>query len=418
MQKKCSHCRKIKDASEFRRNKKTDDGYSIWCKECKKKYPQEYSEEYYRQHREWNQERSKIYYQEHRESILEKSHLNRGKRRKYWKKYYAENREWILTQDKKRRKRDKEKIRIRTKRYNETHKEELQKKRHERYLRIRHIPEYKLKKRVHDLCYRARLENCEVNDLTAKQVKLLFEKTTHCPICGERFLKDDKRALDHIVPLSKGGNNTLLNTQITHFSCNSSKGNRHYANYGDGQLLLIPKFQESPFKKPEPIVVTEKKCNKCQTIKPIEMFPENKKRRDGHIGTCRRCMQIYGEKYSKEYRKKRKKYLAEHPEEYFEQLEKQRQWRKEKVEQDPDYYKKLYYKDLEVNRARARKHCAKHREYYREYAREYYSENTAHLQEYGREYYSKNREKQLIYAKLWREAHPDYMKNYYQTHKA
>lgn len=423
MQKKCSRCHKIKNISEFRRSKRTDDGYLIWCKECKKKYPKEYEQEYWMQylqeHREKILNRGRAYYQEHRESILEKAQepLSRDKRRKYWEKYYAENREEILAQDKKYHQQNKDKISARARFYRETHKEELRKKRHERYLQIRHTSEYKLRKIISDTRRRARLENCEINDFTSKQAKLLLEKSTHCPICSERFLKNDKRALDHIVPLSKGGNNTLLNIWVTHFSCNIKKGNRHYANYGNGQLLLFPSFQESPFKKPEPIILTEKKCLHCGIIKPIDMFSKNKTAKDGRLGTCKRCMKIYQQKHGKEYQEKRRKYFAEHPEKRLEQLEKRRQWRKEQVEKDPDYYKKLYYKYHEDKLIYAKEYQEKHKEYYQEYGRKYYRKNRVLCIQLTRGWAVEHKDRVQEYGKHWRAEHPDYMKNYYWVHK-
>lgn len=52
-----------------------------------------------------------------------------------------------------------------------------------------------------------------------------------CGICGEAIDRDVpagwKRAgsIDHIIPLSRGGNHTRDNVQAAHISCNSKKGN-------------------------------------------------------------------------------------------------------------------------------------------------------------------------------------------------
>jgi 5-methylcytosine-specific restriction endonuclease McrA len=32
--------------------------------------------------------------------------------------------------------------------------------------------------------------------------------------------------IDHIVPMAKGGDDTKINVQLAHFSCNSRKGHR------------------------------------------------------------------------------------------------------------------------------------------------------------------------------------------------
>jgi 5-methylcytosine-specific restriction endonuclease McrA len=62
-----------------------------------------------------------------------------------------------------------------------------------------------------------------------------------CQVCGIRTKRTarvpDRQAptLDHIVPLSKGGEHTRANTRLLCMSCNASKGNRAT----DDQLRLI-----------------------------------------------------------------------------------------------------------------------------------------------------------------------------------
>jgi 5-methylcytosine-specific restriction endonuclease McrA len=42
-------------------------------------------------------------------------------------------------------------------------------------------------------------------------------------------------SIDHIIPLSRGGDDTLRNVQAAHLGCNCSKGNRD----AEEQLLLV-----------------------------------------------------------------------------------------------------------------------------------------------------------------------------------
>lgn len=64
-----------------------------------------------------------------------------------------------------------------------------------------------------------------------------------CQLCGRRTLRSvhvphlQAPTVDHIVPLSRGGEHTRANTQCACFGCNTSKGNRVAAN-GE-QLKLI-----------------------------------------------------------------------------------------------------------------------------------------------------------------------------------
>lgn len=53
-----------------------------------------------------------------------------------------------------------------------------------------------------------------------------------CQLCGYSVSKlmdpklGDMASLDHIIPISKGGQHSYANTQLAHLSCNISKGNR------------------------------------------------------------------------------------------------------------------------------------------------------------------------------------------------
>ena len=54
--------------------------------------------------------------------------------------------------------------------------------------------------------------------------KLIYGKTNICAICGKPITAEDF-TIDHIVPLSRGGNNKLENLRPTHEKCNLLKGN-------------------------------------------------------------------------------------------------------------------------------------------------------------------------------------------------
>ena len=68
--------------------------------------------------------------------------------------------------------------------------------------------------------WRARKRNAEVNDLTEKQwSELLAVNGAHCAYCGST----EHIAQDHAVPLSRGGDHTLVNVVPACRSCNSRK---------------------------------------------------------------------------------------------------------------------------------------------------------------------------------------------------
>lgn len=45
-----------------------------------------------------------------------------------------------------------------------------------------------------------------------------------CFVCGEHVDKD-KATLEHIIPISKGGTDSMDNLAISHFRCNVKRGN-------------------------------------------------------------------------------------------------------------------------------------------------------------------------------------------------
>ena len=59
----------------------------------------------------------------------------------------------------------------------------------------------------------------EIDNLKKKQHDI-------CPLCNKKIFDIDETHIDHIKPISKGGEDIIANMQITHSSCNLSKGNR------------------------------------------------------------------------------------------------------------------------------------------------------------------------------------------------
>ena len=54
----------------------------------------------------------------------------------------------------------------------------------------------------------------------------IAERDNHtCYLCNKWVSVHDS-ALDHVVPLSKGGGHTRSNVRLTHSTCNSKKGDR------------------------------------------------------------------------------------------------------------------------------------------------------------------------------------------------
>ena len=67
-----------------------------------------------------------------------------------------------------------------------------------------------------------------INTLTAKEwIDILSEYNYQCVYCGVKFNKNIKPERDHVIPISKGGNNIKENIVPACRSCNSIKGSNN-----------------------------------------------------------------------------------------------------------------------------------------------------------------------------------------------
>lgn len=77
--------------------------------------------------------------------------------------------------------------------------------------------------------------------------KNLFQRDKHrCGYCG-RYHKDEKLSRDHIIPVSKNGQNSWMNCITACKSCNRYKDDRT-PEQADMPLLFVP-YIPSPFEK-------------------------------------------------------------------------------------------------------------------------------------------------------------------------
>ena len=188
----CSKCKRLLVANTMNFNKKKDGKYGLRadCKKCVKKYHEQYAKD----NKEKIKERSKKYYEEHK------------KEHKEWQKQWNKEHE--------------EELKEYRKQYREEHKEEIL----EYYKQYRrNNPHIEINKSVK----RRQLEENQGSGINKEQwYEMMDFFDWKCAYSGE-VLSKDTRSIDHIIPLSKGGEHEICNcvpaTRILN-SCKHNKG--------------------------------------------------------------------------------------------------------------------------------------------------------------------------------------------------
>ena len=92
--------------------------------------------------------------------------------------------------------------------------------------------------------------------------RIIYNKSGgRCELCGQRLLFENM-TLDHIIPLSMGGKDSMENLQASCFACNQFKSNILPDDFMD-RIIKIFLYQ------------TEKKCSKDMKLKIIHKLVES-----------------------------------------------------------------------------------------------------------------------------------------------
>ncbi len=81
-------------------------------------------------------------------------------------------------------------------------------------------PYGKLRKRFNDAKRRLRFGAISSGGLLKKEMLILWDGQI-CGLCGDALGED--KTFDHIIPLGRGGDNTIKNLQLAHLKCNQKK---------------------------------------------------------------------------------------------------------------------------------------------------------------------------------------------------
>jgi 5-methylcytosine-specific restriction endonuclease McrA len=178
--KKCSHCKVEKPISEFNKNRSKKDGLQDQCRDCQKISNSKYLS--------LHPEKLKAYYENNKPKVLEQMRV-----------YREDNKDMIHRRKHLDYVRNKEKILKRNYAYQKSHPEVMRK---------------------HQLDRLAMKMNSDGSYTIEQWNNLVMFYDGHCLCCARIDLPLEK---DHVVPLSKGGSNSIENLQPLCKPCNSSK---------------------------------------------------------------------------------------------------------------------------------------------------------------------------------------------------
>lgn len=173
--KKCKKCGLTKSISEYYKNSTYLDGTDSTCKSCKQEYQSMWREGNREEHRAY----SKSYYQDHREERI---------------KYYSN---WQLS--------NKDRIRNNSNTWRRNNPERM-----------------KVRRKLENARRRALIVNADGDFTMDEWLDLKDHYGNSCLACG-RSEPEIKITPDHVVPLKKGGSNSIDNIQPLCWGCNASK---------------------------------------------------------------------------------------------------------------------------------------------------------------------------------------------------
>jgi 5-methylcytosine-specific restriction endonuclease McrA len=197
----CKGCGAEKDLVDFYENTEMADGHFNKCKVCVRARAQKYRREHLEQYAQYEKARANLphrvearrkYLEEHKEQISE-----------YKKSWAAENEDSASASRRKHYERNRNEVIARSKKWAESN------------------PEKVRQAKTNNLRKRRAARHASRGNFTVEEFKELCERYGNkCLACGDT---EAVLEADHVVPLTKGGSDTISNIQPLCGSCNRKK---------------------------------------------------------------------------------------------------------------------------------------------------------------------------------------------------
>jgi len=205
MEKICKKCNTSKNLDEFSKHSGMSDGHLNTCKVCKSEYDKKRREE---KKDEINKKQRESY----DNNIESRREANRNSYARYKKKRLEKAKE-----------------------YRDSHKEYYKDYFVKHHQKMKDDEDYNLKRRLVKYKYRERKFDLSDGTVTVYELKeLRVSQQDKCGYCNVELssLASKDVHLDHIVPLSLGGEHSINNLVYTCASCNLRKNNTHPDDFG------------------------------------------------------------------------------------------------------------------------------------------------------------------------------------------
>jgi len=234
------------------KNKKKIGNYQKEYRKLNKEKQKKYRKNYYIQNKDDFIKKAKIYYKENKDEIFKRQKkymkINPEKVRKWGlisyyrnkdkpkyirqrKEYHKKNREILNKKSRERYEKNKKRY-LKTKRYyNKTHPLVIKNAK----MKYRNTKNGRMKNIIYCQKYRSNSEDIRFS-LTPEEYFGLYERDKVCVYCGS----DENLSLDHIVPVSKGGETIYDNLVVACQSCNSSKHNKNVEEWCQIKNIDMP----------------------------------------------------------------------------------------------------------------------------------------------------------------------------------